>query len=946
MIATPGPAGPASAEASQPPSSGVLEGEIASIDLPSALGLAGVQNPQLLLARQRVVAAVAERQLAAAQILPNLNLGTNYDDHTGAIQHSTGQILRLQRQSLYVGAGANAVGSGTPNIPGIQYDLHVSNAIFGFLSARQAVRTRQYTSVAVRNQVLRDVAVAYVNLLRAEGRRAIAVQIRSEVAEVARLTANYAETGQGRKADAHRAATEVSLRDIEILSFEGDVVTASARLARLLHLDPSIRLHPTEGLVVPAPLVPATIPLSELIGTAMLGRPELAAQRSAIRESFLALRTQQILPFSPQVMIGFSAAGFGGGGNSPEQGAVAPFYGFKARTDVQLVTYWTLQNLGLGNRAMIAAAAARLGQSNFRQIEVLNQVRFEVANAYAQSFARFAQLATLERSVRSANNAFHEDLARIRNRAGLPIEVLNSLRLLATSRLEYLDAISEYNQAQFDLYVALGQPPVDALARPASAEQAAPLSEQTAQAQIGSVVPVEGDVQPINLEAAWRLAGVQNPTINIARQVVNEAEAVQRKARLVWFPNLNAGAMYYTHVGPWQSPTGQIYNLSDQSLYVGSGAYTMGGQTNAIPGVQLTTQVSDAIFNPLAARQATIARRFDLQAENNETLLATTRAYLELLSSEAQWEALRRSHADVQALVEATRNYATTGQGRLGDTHRMEAEGFLVFADLQEAEGRLGGASAALAQLLQLDPAVRLRTPGTVMQTVDLVDLNQPLANFLQVGLRRRPELAAASASIVRSQIRVREEQMRPLLPLLTLGYSSGGFGGTGNAIPNPPFTGIVPRTDFDAMAVWTLQNAGAGNLARIRGGRAELGESVYQRSRMENQVRREVTAAYASALAQRRKVEVSLRRLVDAENAYQEDFQRLRGGKALPIEVLNSVRLLVSAREALIDAFVNDNRAQFDLFVALGQPPFRAAAQAAKLIQSPAPAAPAPQAP
>jgi outer membrane protein TolC len=940
VIAAPDSSSPPADADPQAPSSGVLDGETASIDLPSALALAGVQNQQLLLARQRVVEAVALRQLAAAQMLPNLNLGLNYDDHVGAIQHSTGQILRLQRQSLYIGSGANAVGSGTPAIPGIQYNFHLSTAIFGYLSTRQVLRTRQFSSIATRNQILLDVALAYVELLRAEGRRAVAVQIRADVAEVVRLTGNYAATGVGRKADAHRAATELSLRNTEILAFEGEVRIASAQLARLLHLDPSTRLHPIDGWVVPAPMVPSPIPLSELIGTAMMQHPELAAQRSAIRETFFGLQAQRLLPFSPQVMVGFSSAGFGGGGNAQDLGAQSEFGNFAPRVDIEVVTYWTLQNLGLGNAAQIAAARARLNQNSFRQLEVLNRVRYDVAYAYALAHARYAQLATLEQAVRSASDAFREDLTRIRAAAGLPIEVLNSVRLLALAQLEYLDAITEYNRAQFQLYVALGQPPADLLARSAPAEaglEAAPPADEAPRAEIGSIVPVEGDRQTIDLEAAWRLAGVQNPTINLARQVVNEAAAVQRQARLLWFPNLNAGAMYYSHVGNWQSPTGQVINLTDSSFYVGSGAYTMGAQTNAIPGVQLLTQVSDALYEPLATRQETIARRFDLRAENNQTLLDATRAYLELLTAEAQWEALRLSHADVQKVVEATRAYAQSGIGRRGDAHRMEAEGFLVLADLKEAEGRLAIASAALARLLQLDPAVRLRTPGAAMQTVDLVDMEQPLTNLLQIGLGRRPELAALSASIGGRQIRVRQEQMRPLLPLLSLGYSSGGFGGTGNQIPNPPFTGILPRTDFDAMAVWTLQNAGAGNVARVRGGRAVLNESIYQRRQMENQVRMEVTSAYASALAQRRQVTVSLRRLAEAELAFQEDYRRLLGGGALPIEVLNSVQLLVRARESLIDAFVNDNRAQFDLFVALGQPPFQAAAQAVSLIHPPA---------
>jgi hypothetical protein len=40
--------------------------------------------------------------------------------------------------------------------------------------------------------------------------------------------------------------------------------------------------------------------------------------------------------------------------------------------------------------------------------------------------------------------------------------------LLGRARFEYLDSIAEYNAAQFELYVALGQPPASALARTAN----------------------------------------------------------------------------------------------------------------------------------------------------------------------------------------------------------------------------------------------------------------------------------------------------------------------------------------------------------------------------------------------------------------------------------------------------------------------------------------------
>src|SRR5438876_392448 len=95
------------------PSLTILQGPTKPIDLASALRLAGVQNPEILLARERVVEAVALRQLAAAQILPTINAGTNFDNHNGPLQQSTGVIQKVDRGALYLGLGAGAVGAGT-----------------------------------------------------------------------------------------------------------------------------------------------------------------------------------------------------------------------------------------------------------------------------------------------------------------------------------------------------------------------------------------------------------------------------------------------------------------------------------------------------------------------------------------------------------------------------------------------------------------------------------------------------------------------------------------------------------------------------------------------------------------------------------------------------------------------------------------------------------------
>ncbi|HWY85644.1 MAG TPA: TolC family protein [Gemmataceae bacterium] len=445
------------------------------IDLASALRLAGVENPEILLARERVVEAVALRQLAAAQFLPTLNAGTNVDNHTGTLQQSTGAIINVNRGSLYLGLGAGAVGAGTVTIPGLVWEGNVSTMIFQGLAARQVVRQREFDSQAVRNQMLLKVAQAYLDLLGAEGRRAVALKTRGEASEVARTTANYAKAKQGRQSDAERAATELEMRTNDLVQAESDLATASARLCQLLGLDPSVRLEPADGWVVPNPIVPEPIPLAELLAIALTQRPELGERQAAIRAALLELRNAKVLPFSPNVIVGYSAGDFGGGSNLvqagiPQAGGTvlqqSRFGNYADRQDFDAVVYWSLRNLGVGNLGLVRLAQSNLRQNELRNLEVLDRIRADVASAYARTHARYAQIETNEAAVKSSMNAFQQDILRTRSLEGLPIEVLDSLRLLGRSRYAYLAAIIEYNRAHFELYVALGQPPADILARP------------------------------------------------------------------------------------------------------------------------------------------------------------------------------------------------------------------------------------------------------------------------------------------------------------------------------------------------------------------------------------------------------------------------------------------------------------------------------------------------
>ena len=90
---------------------------------------------------------------------------------------------------------------------------------------------------------------------------------------------------------------------------------------------------------------------------------------------------------------------------------------------------------------------------------MIAEIRSEVSAAYADVMATRQQVSLTTRQLASAEAGFREDLERIRNTVGRPIEVVNSLELLNEARVARIRAVTDYNKAEFRLFVHLGSPP-------------------------------------------------------------------------------------------------------------------------------------------------------------------------------------------------------------------------------------------------------------------------------------------------------------------------------------------------------------------------------------------------------------------------------------------------------------------------------------------------------
>ena len=434
-------------------------------------------------------------------------------------------------------------------------------------------------------------------------------------------------------------------------------------------------------------------------------------------------------------------------------------------------------------------------------------------------------------------------------------------------------------------------------------------------------VPAPEGEYPIDLTTALRLAESENPRIAEVRQRISEALAVQQGARALLLPTLNVGGNLHDHTGNLQRSSGRILRLNESSLFVGGGAGALAAGSLEVPAVSIFSQLTDAIFEPLVARQRVEASRFDATATANTILLEVAQLHFELLAAEADLRVRRLAAGQAMEVARLTRAYANAKQGREADAERASTELSLIVREVQHAEEEAAVASARLAHRLHLDQSVRVRPIATTAETITLIDPAAPLPELIQTALLQHPAIGARVAAIGAAEARHKQEQYRPLLPTVWVGFGGGAFGGGSNLAP-PQLANFAGRTDFDVEVFWTLRNFGIGNLALQKTRLAEVGQAVAERSRMIAEVRSEVSAAHADVDAARQQVEISNKRVASAEAGFIEDVRRIRNTVGRPIEVVNSLELANQARVARIRAVADYNKAEFRLFVSLGSPP------------------------
>lgn len=408
------------------------------VDLPTALRLADERNLDIAIYLARIDEAAARSAQARLLAVPTVRAGVTQDTHSGNIQETSGNVVDVDRVSRFTGVGISA-------------GIDVADAIFAPLVARQQQEAVVAASRANRHAVLLEVASTYLRLLQSREEQAVVEGALGRAADLARLTSDYAEAGQGLLADAEMAAVQPLLWEQRRLLAAERATAAATELARLLHLEPGVRLQPTETGLPELEIFSGAENVEDLVALAVADRPETEQYDLLVAAAEDDLNARRYKLFIPSFGLGYNIGEFGGApgssvGNSDD------------RDDLTLSLYFEFDNFGFGQRARADERRAELRRMGLERDRLRDNIAAEVRTVFARLQSYGGQRELARSAVTRAEQAYRLNRDRIFDQQGLPLEALQAMQTLATAELAELDVRSGHAQAQIRLHTVLGNP--------------------------------------------------------------------------------------------------------------------------------------------------------------------------------------------------------------------------------------------------------------------------------------------------------------------------------------------------------------------------------------------------------------------------------------------------------------------------------------------------------
>ncbi len=445
--------------------------QVLAVDLPSVVKAATADNLAIQQARQAVEASQGRYESTVGSAFPALVPTALFHHVEGTVRATEGNL---------VGVGFNTFQLSVA----VQWVINPGRVIYEIIAAKKRLAATEEREQTVILETLRRAALQYYDLVHAQASVSAAHQSVTEAEELLRTTTLRARTGVGVPADVLRAEAGLAQRRQDLILAMKGFYDASVALAVTLHLDSSVTLVPNIDELPSIHLVRVDLTIEELLGIAVLFRPDLQQVRTLLEAAAADKGSTWWGSFGPQFALGYEYGGITAHTNNIVPDKTTQRIEERTGRKVRLGDGLDDQTFAFGDRQRANAGVGwRLSASAFGDLKTagavhehvrleaerqLDQVRAQVVSASQASRANHDLVGLAGQQVTAAAEALRLSEANLKAGAMTTLDVLQAQDAVAQARLSHAEAVVRYNQSQVNLLAALGlldeaslSPPVD-----------------------------------------------------------------------------------------------------------------------------------------------------------------------------------------------------------------------------------------------------------------------------------------------------------------------------------------------------------------------------------------------------------------------------------------------------------------------------------------------------
>jgi len=409
-----------------------------------------------------------------------------------------------------------------------------------------------------------------------------------------------------------------------------------------------------------------------------------------------------------------------------------------------------------------------------------------------------------------------------------------------------------------------------------------------------------GKIIPVTLETVLKLAGADNLKIAEFNAKYELAKARKLEAKEWFLPTISPGLLLMSYSGYAQNTDGSFIN-----------EFVDGSSKNFIwtgVGVTANWDFGDKVYKYLAAKQEVTGADYARQAETNQRVLEAVKAFFDLSAAQSKLTALQKVATKSEDIVRQIEVQVIQGIRYKSDVLLAKANLNHIKIEVSRSNMAILEKSNKLMNILNIKDDAVLFSSDTLLVPVDIVDSSQV---DVSVAYSNRPEVLQVQSNIESLTISRKSTTTGLLLPAINLGLNDGLLG--------PYFNPLGNRFTYTAGLQWNVPLG----LLFFGGSRKQYDARIQiERIRLDqtkNNVRQEVSDAYAMLDAVKKQMRLAAEALGFANEALDQSMQRQKLGMALPLEVFQAQKQLVEAEIDNITAISEYNKAQYSLYVALG---------------------------